>query len=223
VIEIDMRAGAASIATQIQAALGPGFSVTNPSGSVLRVLDDGAAATTDVSALRITDPVLRLFTDNGPAAYTGSTTASAERTGFSSRITVNPEAMGDSRAFVAWTAGSPVADPTRPTRMADRFRTERFTFGSDTGLGSGSTAFTGTSGSFLRQVVTQRGAQAESASRVLEGQQIVMNNLAERRQDKSGVDIDTEMARLITIQNAYAANARVMTAVRDLFDILMRV
>ena len=36
----------------------------------------------------------------------------------------------------------------------------------------------------------------------------------------SGVSIDTEMAQLLVLQNAYAANARVMSAVQEMMDLL---
>jgi flagellar hook-associated protein 1 FlgK len=36
------------------------------------------------------------------------------------------------------------------------------------------------------------------------------------------VNVDQELAQLVTLQNAYAANARVMQVVRELYDILMR-
>jgi flagellar hook-associated protein 1 FlgK len=38
----------------------------------------------------------------------------------------------------------------------------------------------------------------------------------------SGVNIDEEMAHLLTLQNAYAANARVMSTVKEMFDALLR-
>jgi flagellar hook-associated protein 1 FlgK len=41
--------------------------------------------------------------------------------------------------------------------------------------------------------------------------------------ESTGVNIDSEMARLLQLQNAYAANARVMTAVKELFEMLIRV
>ena len=56
----------------------------------------------------------------------------------------------------------------------------------------------------------------------LAGQQVVTQNLKTRLDDSSKVDVDQELAHLVTLQNAYAANARVMQVVRELFDILMR-
>ena len=39
----------------------------------------------------------------------------------------------------------------------------------------------------------------------------------------SAVSIDTEMANLLTLQNSYAANARVMSTVKAMLDSLMQV
>jgi flagellar hook-associated protein 1 FlgK len=38
----------------------------------------------------------------------------------------------------------------------------------------------------------------------------------------SGVDIDQEMANLLALQSAYAANARVMSAVNSMFQSLLQ-
>jgi flagellar hook-associated protein 1 FlgK len=39
----------------------------------------------------------------------------------------------------------------------------------------------------------------------------------------SGVNMDEEMAHLLSLQNAYSANARVMSAVNDMYKTLMQV
>ena len=51
---------------------------------------------------------------------------------------------------------------------------------------------------------------------------MVVNALQQRVNGASGVNVDQEMASLITLQTAYGANARVMTAVRDMLDTLMK-
>ena len=38
----------------------------------------------------------------------------------------------------------------------------------------------------------------------------------------ASVNIDQEMANLLGLQNSYAANARVLSAVKDMLDTLMR-
>ena len=39
----------------------------------------------------------------------------------------------------------------------------------------------------------------------------------------AGVNVDQEMTNLIQLQTAYGANARVMTAIRDMLDALMKI
>jgi flagellar hook-associated protein 1 FlgK len=51
----------------------------------------------------------------------------------------------------------------------------------------------------------------------------VVNALKQRFKDASGVNVDQEMANLITLQTAYGANARVMSAARDMIDALLKI
>jgi flagellar hook-associated protein 1 FlgK len=84
VIGIDFSGGMGSVLTQLNAALGgAGLQFSNPSGSTLRVLDDGAAGLADVNAASVTTtttsltsggPELPLFTDGG-YPYSGTITA----------------------------------------------------------------------------------------------------------------------------------------------------
>jgi len=46
--------------------------------------------------------------------------------------------------------------------------------------------------------------------------------LQQRFNDQSGVNIDTEMSNLIALQNAYSANARVMSTVQQMMSILLQ-
>jgi flagellar hook-associated protein 1 FlgK len=50
----------------------------------------------------------------------------------------------------------------------------------------------------------------------------VVNALKQRMAEISGVNVDQEMANLINLQTAYGANARVMSAVQEMLDTLMR-
>ena len=52
---------------------------------------------------------------------------------------------------------------------------------------------------------------------------MVFNSLQQRFNDSAGVNIDEEMANLLNLQNSYAANARVLSAVKDMIDTLMRI
>ena len=74
---------------------------------------------------------------------------------------------------------------------------------------------------FLRQVLSLQGEAAANAANLAEGQDVVVNALKQRINEASGVNVDQEMANLIALQTAYGANARVMSAVKEMLDILM--
>ena len=67
------------------------------------------------------------------------------------------------------------------------------------------------------------GNAAAAAQQLADGQNVVLNTLQKKMDDASGVDIDTEMANLLALQNAYSANARVMSTVNSMFQSLMQV
>ena len=73
----------------------------------------------------------------------------------------------------------------------------------------------------MRQVISQQGEAASSANNLKQGQDVVLNSLQQRFNDVSGVNVDQEMANLLSLQNSYAANARVMSAVKDMLDALI--
>jgi flagellar hook-associated protein 1 FlgK len=51
---------------------------------------------------------------------------------------------------------------------------------------------------------------------------MVVDALQQRFNEGSSVNVDQEMANLLALQSAYAANARVMSTVRDMLDTLMK-
>jgi flagellar hook-associated protein 1 FlgK len=97
-----------------------------------------------------------------------------------------------------------------------------FTFPSNTGIGTAATPFSGTLTTYLRQVISQQGEAATSANNLKQGQDVVLNALQQRFNETSGVNVDQEMANLLTLQNSYSANARVLSAVKDMFDALIQ-
>jgi flagellar hook-associated protein 1 FlgK len=229
VFGINFSGGMASVASQVQAALGSGLAVS-ASGSSLRILDDGATGSTDVTGLaaRITtttlasgNPEIPLFVDsNGNKAFTNGVDGGAQKLGYASRIVINPAATGAS--LVAYASTTPGSDATRPNLMLDRLTSATRTFDPVGGVGSAGAPFTNTVGSYLEAVVSSQGANAASASRLDEGQQVVLTSIQSRFASTSGVNVDEEMANLVQLQNAYAANARVMSAAKDMMDLLLR-
>ncbi len=68
-----------------------------------------------------------------------------------------------------------------------------------------------------------QGNAAASAQQLSDGQDVVLNTLQKKMNSTSGVDIDEEMASLLSLQNAYAANARVMSTINSMFQSLMQI
>ena len=71
-------------------------------------------------------------------------------------------------------------------------------------------------------MLSQQGDAAQSADALKQGQDVVLNSLQQRFNDSASVNIDEEMANLVSLQNSYAANARVLTTVRDMIDTLLK-
>jgi flagellar hook-associated protein 1 FlgK len=163
-----------------------------------------------------------LFTD-GAAAYTGAVAAAgAQSTGFAGRIAVNPTLLLDASKLVAYGAGIAAGDPTRPDYIYQRLTGAAFTYSPQIGFGTAASPFTGSLSSYLRQTLTMQGEAAANAASLSEGQDVVVNALKQRMAEISGVNVDQEMANLINLQTAYGANARVMSAVQEMLDTLMR-
>jgi flagellar hook-associated protein 1 FlgK len=232
VVGIDFSAGMASVLTQINTALGAtGMTASYSSGTVLQVLDDGAGNTVDVDALSTTATVTSLsggsaelpfFTD-GNQAYTGAfTSAGSQSVGFAGRITLNSALVADPSKLVAYQVGIPAGDGTRPDFIYQQLTSSAATFSPDGGIGTVGAPFSGPITTYLRQVISQQGEAADTADKLKQGQDIVLNSLQQRFNNNAGVNVDQEMANLMSLQNSYAANARVMSVVSAMFDTLLR-
>jgi flagellar hook-associated protein 1 FlgK len=233
VIGIDFSGGPASVAAQMQAAIGPGFTVSN-TGSVLRIVDDGAGATRDVVGLtaRPTQTSLTGGTGELPffvdgrnnGVYTGSYEGGAQSAGFASRITVNPDLIADRSRLVVFNTSpaTPQGDTTRPKFLYDRLTSSQRSFTNATGFDGSTATSTGTVSSLVQRVVAGQGQASEQAKRLDEGQQVAFSAVQSRFLEDTKVNVDQEMSTLIELQSAYAANARVISTVKELLDVLMR-
>lgn len=232
VFGIDFSGGMGSVISQINTALtGTGMVASNPSGTTLEILDDGLGNTVDVNSLSTTTTVTSLagggaefplFTD-GATPYTGAITSrGSEVTGLAARIAVNPAVAADPSTLIVYKPGTAAGDSTRPDFILQQLTQAAQTFSPITGIGSVNAPFTGSLTTYLRQVVSQQGEAASSANNLKQGQDVVLNSLQQRFNDASGVNVDQEMASLLTLQNSYAANARVLSAVKDMLDALIK-
>jgi flagellar hook-associated protein 1 len=231
VVGIDFSGGMSSVVSQINTALGSaGVVASNPSGTTLEILDDGlgnavvnsVSSTVTVTSLSGGSSELPFFTD-GTQYYTGAFTVTGPQSvGLAGRISVNSALINDPSKLVAYASGIAAGDSTRPDFIYHQLTSASLTFSPATGIGSTASPFSGSITTYLRQVITQQGEAADNANNLKQGQDIVLSSLQQRFNDASGVNVDQEMANLVTLQNAYAANARVLSAVSAMFDTLMK-
>ena len=230
VFGLDVSGGMASILTQINNVItSKGMIASTTGGNMLRVLDNGSgrasvaalSTTTTVSGLSGGSSELPFFTDGG-RLYTGAVgSLGAQSVGFAGRIAVNPALLNDPTALVAYAAGTTAGDATRPNFLYAQLTGATRPFSAATGIGTTAAPYSGSIVSFVRQVISQQGQAAESARSLSDGQNMVLSSLQARFNDGASVDIDEEMSNLLRLQNTYAANARVMSAVKDMIDTLM--
>lgn len=234
VIGINFSGGMASIVAQINTALGAtGLQFSNPAGTTLRVLDDGAgnkldlnSASTTVTTSALTGSVELPFFLDAHSPYTGAFSAlGSQRLGLAGRLSVNAALLADPSKLVVYQTSPLTAagDATRPNFIYERLNNAALDFAPDSGIGAVPAPFNGSLASFIRQVMSSQGEAAESASNLQTGQDIVVKSLQQRFNDSTSVNVDQEMANLLNLQNAYAANARVLGAVKEMLDILMKV
>jgi flagellar hook-associated protein 1 FlgK len=235
VLGVDFSGGMSSVVSQLNAALGTtaNLQFSNPSGSTLRVLDDGATNRSDVTAASVTTTMtsltsgnvqLPLFTDNG-APYSGAITANgSEQVGLAGRISVNTALLGDPSRTIVYSTNPLTAsgDTARCDFILSQLSTGSYRYSPQTGIGTTGAPFTGTLLNFAKQFISQQGEAATAAKQLADGQDVVLNTLQNKMSATSGVNIDDEMAHLLALQNAYSANARVMSSIKQMYDTLIQ-
>jgi flagellar hook-associated protein 1 len=232
VFGIDFSGGIGTILGQINSALAnTGMVASSVSGTTIQVLDDGAGNIVDVNSLSTTTTATSLtggsselpfFTD-GSQFYTGAITKlGAQGIGLAGRIAVNSALAADPSKLIVYQIGTAAGDGTRPDFIYRQLTGSSLQFSPATGIGTAGAPFSGSITTYLRQVISHQGEAADAANNLKQGQDVVLNSLRQRFNDSSSVNVDQEMANLVTLQNSYAANARVLSTVKDMFDTLMR-
>jgi flagellar hook-associated protein 1 FlgK len=232
-IGVSFAGGMSSVVSQLNAALGgASLQFSNPSGSTLRVVDNGAGATT-VNAASVTktatslangSPQLPLFTD-GSSLYTGSITSAGNQfVGLAGRITVNAAVLSDPSKLSVYNTSpaTQAGDTTRSDFLYNQLTSGTFSYSSSTGLGTPASPFKGTLSNYMQQFLSQQSNASTTATQLQQGQDVVVNTLKQKMQATSGVNIDTEMSNLIALQNSYAANAHVMSVVQSMMNSLLQ-
>lgn len=193
-----------------------------------------------VLAQRLEEQGLRLFTtaDGGPPP--DPTTGAVH--GFAQQMRVNPAVAADPRLLRDGTHGvggftpNPPGGPTGFTTLLDRVLT--YSFGDERAPGVPHTPISGQDlgpggnldstfspprrildyATSVTGALSSEASAAEARASETRGLRIHLDTLVQSRE---GVDVDAEMAAMVQLQNAYAANARVMAAVQSMWDALL--
>ena len=231
VFGVDFSQGMGPALTQLSALLGDrGLQFSSSGGQTLQISGDAAgtaavnSASSTITMTNLTsgNPQLPLFVDNG-VPYTGAITATgSQQTGLAGRISVNNLLLADPSRMIVYGSGTQSGDTTRSDFILSQLTQSSYYVSPQTGIGSNATPFKGTMLSFLQQFTTMQGQAASSAQQLADGQNVVLSTLQNKLNASSGVNIDDEMAHLLALQNAYSANARVMSTVKDMFNSLLQ-
>ncbi|TYL91603.1 flagellar hook-associated protein FlgK [Bradyrhizobium rifense] len=201
--------------------------------TTLRVTDDNsglakvnsASSTKTISSLTSGSPQLPLFTDGGQALYTGAITASgSQMTGLAGRIAVNTQLSTDPTKLSVYSTSpvTPTGDTTRSDYLYSQLTNTVFSYSPQTGLGSASQPFTGSVSNYLQQFLSVQANASTQATALQQGQSVVVSTLQAKFNSTSSVNLDSEMSNLIQLQNAYAANAHVMSVVQSMMNTLLQ-
>lgn len=237
-IGVNFSSGMGAIASALNTAL-PGSHLTfsaapSPAtATTLRVTDDNsglakvnsASITKTISSLTSGGPQLPLFTDGSTALYTGAITASgSQMTGLAGRISVNPSLVTDPTKLSVYSTSpvTPAGDTTRSDYLYSQLTNTVFSYSPQTGLGSASQPFTGSVSNYLQQFLSVQANASTQATQLQQGQSVVVSTLQAKFNSTSSVNLDTEMSNLIQLQNAYAANAHVMSVVQSMMNTLLQ-
>jgi len=168
-------------------------------------------------------PRLPLFVDGaGNTLISGSLDGAPQRIGLAQRLSVNAALASDSSPLAAASTGAAASGSSRAHFLYDALTNSRQTFSSVSGVGDGQTSYSATVVSFAREVIAAEGDAASTAKTMDDQQRVALTTAQAWFSKGAGVNVDEEMSRLIALQTAYAANARVLTAAREMLDILFR-
>jgi flagellar hook-associated protein 1 FlgK len=231
IIGINFSGGLSSVVSQLNTAFGTSLQFANPSGSVLQVLNangssnvvNSLSATATATSLTGGSAPLPLFTAGGQPITGVLTSTGSQTTGLAGTIAVNPALIISPSSLVAYAANTSAGDPTRPNFMLNQLTSATLTFSPDTGIGTAQAPYSANLVNYMSQLVSQQSQAANAATNLQQGQDTVLSALQQRFNDQSGVNIDTEMSNLIALQNAYSANARVMSVVQQMMSTLLQV
>ncbi|HEV7345661.1 MAG TPA: flagellar hook-associated protein FlgK [Devosia sp.] len=230
VIGIDLSGNATTAAAALNAKFN-GLNITSTGAGNLRILDDGALGSTDVKSavarststgLQGAGLALNLFVDQGNSTYTNNLDSDPpQKQGFAARISINAAVVANNKLMVQHEVGGTLGDADRANYIISQLDSMNFTSGGNPAANKDKFQLTGTLGEVISQLVGFQGANINAALTKADDRQLTLDTISDQMQSEYGVNLDEEMARLMELQNAYSANARVVSVVKELLDALL--
>ncbi len=193
---------------------------------------------------------LSLFTTPaGTVPASGGTPVQANYIGFSASITVNPQIVGtpslvrDGNVTVPGSANGSAPFTPNPNGLAGftGLINNILNFALGTQAQSGvpqaapATSLLGPAGTlaapfaapaalgdFATAITASQAGDAATASSAAADTSGTQAALSASLQSQTGVDMDSQLSLLVTLQNAYGANAKIMAAIQDMYTQLMQ-
>lgn len=159
---------------------------------------------TTKSGLGVTDDANHFFSDVNIASGLDN----------ASTIQVNPSLLANTALL---STGGTGADPSISQNLAAGLG-KNYTFAAAGGF---TNSITTTLGNYSAQMIGQVAANASTVTANSTYQTSLQTQLTTQASTVSGVNLDEELANLVSYQNAYGASAHVMTTIQALFDTLM--
>jgi len=233
VIGVSFANGTANAATAVQSALnslGQGVTVSASSATPpTNELTFTAASPASVSTLSasVTNTQLQgqgaalpMFADSATGSpYTGSFDGGSKRAGYAQRIEVNPALQKLPSALTDATGTSSSGDTTRINALVSQLSTQPINMSTQSGIPYSNNM---TAGDYVKQVLQTQANTTNQLTTLSNSQSVVLSSVQSRFNQGASVNMDEELTNLTALQNVYAANAKVMTAVRDMFTVLMQ-
>ena len=153
--------------------------------------------------------------------FTGdSATGLASNIAVRSDIVANPQLLArgalSEATLTDGTTAVTVGDNTVAQRLANKFN-ERLSFAASGGIPQTTTTMSG----YGATILSTNANLAANVADDLRFRKIVYQEVLNKTQSASGVNVDEELGNLILFQNAYAASARMVTVVAEVMKILV--
>ncbi|WP_017415620.1 flagellar hook-associated protein FlgK [Clostridium tunisiense] len=104
----------------------------------------------------------------------------------------------------------------------DAFKTSEFNLPVGIGIAEGKNLSTGMKiEGFYKNSINKLGIQSQESQRIVKNQETLLEGLLTRRASVSGVSMDEEMVNLVQFQHAYQANAKMISTVDELLDVVI--